>query len=404
MSARLDVDVAIIGGGLVGASAALALRGMGLSVALLDKGFCGAQASGVNYGGVRRQGRPRAQLPLSQRAHAIWPRLAALIGIDGEFLRSGHLKLARGEADMARLEAYATEVADQGLDLELIGHNDLRERFPWIEGDITGASLCAGDGHANPRLVSAGFASAARRAGAHVLENTPVTGATRNGAGFALEAGDGLALRAGMLINSAGAWAGPFAESFGEPVPVSRIYPSMVVTEPLAPIMSVNTGMEGAGIYARQVERGNCVVGGERGLPLGDADFSRPTGGGALAIMNKAAQLFPAMRHAQAIRFWTGTEAAMPDYNPVIGPSGTTPGLFHAFGFTGAGFQIAPGVGEVLAELVRDGRTTTPIEAFSIGRFAKPRSSSKPSSTNDRTAFGSGADRVSEPQHKGDLT
>ncbi|CAM5202174.1 hypothetical protein BTHI11S_03312 [Bosea thiooxidans] len=57
------------------------------------------------------------------------------------------------------------EVADQGLDLELIGHNGLRERFPWIDGSILGASLCAGDGHANPRLVSAGFASAARRAG-----------------------------------------------------------------------------------------------------------------------------------------------------------------------------------------------------------------------------------------------
>ncbi|KRE17494.1 FAD-dependent oxidoreductase [Bosea sp. Root381] len=398
MSQRLDVDVAIIGGGLVGSSAALALRGMGLSVALLDKGFCGAQASGVNYGGVRRQGRPRKQLPLSQRAHAVWPRLAALIGIDGEFIRSGHLKLARGEAEMAALEAYAADVADLDLGLELIGHNDLRERFPWIEGDITGASLCAGDGHANPRLVSAGFASAARRAGAHVLENTAVTGATRNGTGFAIEAGEGTAIRAAALVNSAGAWAGPFAESFGEPVPVSRIYPSMVVTEPLAPIMTVNTGMEGRGIYARQVERGNCVVGGERGLPLPDADFSRPTGDGALAIMNRAAGLFPAMRHAQAIRFWTGTEAAMPDGNPVIGPSGTTPGLFHAFGFTGAGFQIAPGVGEVLAELVRDGATPTPIEALSIARFAKP------SSTSDRTADGSGAARPSEPQHRGNLS
>lgn len=404
MSVRLDVDVAIIGGGLVGSSAALALRGMGLSVALLDKGFCGAQASGVNYGGVRRQGRPRAQLPLSQRAHAIWPRLASLIGIDGEFLRSGHLKLARGEADMAALESYAAAVADQGLDLELIGHDDLRQRFPWIDGTITGASLCPGDGHANPRLVAAGFASAARRAGAQVLENTAVTGATRNGAGFALEADDGLAVRAGALINSAGAWAGPFAEAFGEPVPISRIYPSMVVTEPLAPIMTVNTGMEGAGIYARQVERGNCVVGGERGLPLADPDFSRPAGRGALSIMNRAAELFPALRHAQAIRFWTGTEAAMPDRNPVIGPSGTTPGLFHAFGFTGAGFQIAPGVGEVLAELVRDGTSTTPIEAFSIARFAMPCSTSKPSSTSDRTAFGSAADRLSEPQHRGDLS
>ncbi|WP_332680913.1 NAD(P)/FAD-dependent oxidoreductase [Bosea sp. (in: a-proteobacteria)] len=394
MSRHLDIDVAIIGGGLVGSSAALALRGIGFSVALLDKGYCGAQASGVNYGGVRRQGRPVEQLALSQRAHAVWPRLQALIGIDGEFLRSGHLKLARNETDMAALETYAGETAGHGLDLELIGHNGLRERFGWIGEGVVGASFCPGDGHANPRLVSTGFAAAARRAGVQVLENTPVRGVTRNGEGFALEAGEGLSLGARFVINSAGAWAGPFAESFGEAVPLARIYPSMVVTEPVEPVMSVNIGMEGGGIYARQVERGNCVVGGERALPLDDPDFSRPRGEGALSIMNRAAELFPGLRHGQAIRFWSGTEGAMPDRNPVIGPSLTTPGLFHAFGFTGAGFQIAPGVGEVLAELVRDGTTTTPIESFSIGRFGKLPSA--------RIHQGSAAGQNQEPQQTGE--
>ena len=59
--------------------------------------------------------------------------------------------------------------------------------------------------------------------------------------------------------------------------------------------------------------------------------------------------------------------------SPVVVPlrpiTGTTPGLIHAFGFAGAGFQIGPAVGEVIAELVRDGASTTPIEAFAITRF-----------------------------------
>lgn len=368
MNRRIDTDVAIIGGGLVGSSAALALRGMGLSVALLDKGFCGAQASGVNYGGVRRQGRPPEQLPLSQRAHAIWPRLKALIGNDGEYLRSGHLKLARSEADMASLEAYADQVASFGLDLELIGHNEARRRFG-LGGDIVGASFCPGDGHANPRLVATAFAAAARRAGAEVLENTPVTCVAKRGEGFALEARGGVELTARTVINSAGAWADTFAGAFDEPVPLTRTYPSMVVTEPLEPILAVNIGMEGGGIYGRQVARGNCVIGGERGLPLVDPDFSRPRSEGVLAIMQRAAELFDGLRHAHAIRFWSGTEATMPDRNPVLGPSATTPGLIHAFGFSGAGFQIAPGVGEVLAEIVCDGRSRTPIDAFAIDRF-----------------------------------
>jgi sarcosine oxidase, subunit beta len=367
MTRRIDADVAVIGGGLVGSSAALRLRTMGFSVVLLDKGFCGAQASGVNYGGVRRQGRPPEQLPLSQRSHAIWPHLKALIGIDGEFLRSGHLKLARTGADMSTLEAYATHFACFGLDLELIGHNQLRERFG-ITGNVVGGSFCPGDGHANPRLVASGFAAAARCAGVKVLENTPVTGAVRNGDGFTLEAGE-VMLKAPVVINSAGAWADAFARDFGEPVPLQRTYPSMVVTEPLDPFLGVNIGMEGGGIYARQVARGNVIVGGERAQPLTDPDYSRPRSDGVLAIMRRASDLFSGLRHAHAIRFWSGTEATMPDNNPVIGPSSTTSGLIHAFGFSGAGFQIAPGVGDVLAELVRDGKTSTPIEAFSIRRF-----------------------------------
>src|SRR5471030_544067 len=101
------IDVIVLGGGIVGASAALMLAQKGQRVALVERDFCGSHSSGVNYGGVRRQGRPLHQLPLSQRAHEIWARLPELIGIDGEYQRSGHLKLARSLDDLAALQAYA---------------------------------------------------------------------------------------------------------------------------------------------------------------------------------------------------------------------------------------------------------------------------------------------------------
>ena len=56
---------------------------------------------------------------------------------------------------------------------------------------------------------------------------------------------------------------------------------------------------------------------------------------------------------------------------PVIGTSETTPGLFHAFGFCGHGFQLGPGVGAVLSEMILDGATPTPLAPFSIGRFRR---------------------------------
>ncbi|MBK5568117.1 FAD-dependent oxidoreductase [Ensifer sp. SSB1] len=371
MSRRISVDVAIIGGGLVGGSAALAMRKAGLSVALLDKGYCGAQASGVNYGGVRRQGRPLEQLPLSQRAHRIWPQLKAMIGIDAEYMRSGHLKLARTDKDFAKLEAYAETVSDYGLGLELVAGSALARRFPWLSAQAVGASLCPDDGHANPRLVAPAFARAAERAGVTVLELTPVRDVAATGNGFEILAGDGIEIRCRQLVNSAGAWSDGFAARFGEVVPLTRIYPSMVVTEPLPLRLPVSMGEQGGSFYGRQVARGNYVMGGGRGLSLGDPDYSRPSVTAASSVMQRAIMLFPHLAEAQVIRFWSGTEAEMPDGNPVIGPSETTSGLFHAFGFCGAGFQTAPAVGEVLAELVTEGRTTTPIDAFSIGRFRK---------------------------------
>ena len=371
MSERISADVAIVGGGLVGSSAALALRKAGLDVVLLDKGYCGAQASGVNYGGVRRQGRSPEQLPLSQRAHRIWSRLSDLIGIDADYVRSGHLKLARTAKDFAKLEAYAEAVRDFGLGLELVSGAALKVRFPWLSGEAAGASFCPEDGHANPRLVSPAFARAAERAGATVLEQTPVREVHATGDGFAIQAGDGLEIRCRQLVNSAGAWSDTFAARFGEAVPLQRIHPSMVVTEPLPLRLPVSMGEQGGSFYGRQVARGNYVMGGGRGMPLSDPDFSRPSVTAASSVMRRAIFLFPHLAQAQVIRFWSGTEAELPDGNPVIGPSITTPGLFHAFGFCGAGFQTAPAVGEVLCELVTEGRSSTPIDAFSIGRFRK---------------------------------
>ena len=100
-----------------------------------------------------------------------------------------------------------------------------------------------------------------------------------------------------------------------------------------------------------------------------DDDRARSERSAIAALTEQAIELLPALRHAFFIRTWSGTEGYLPDRQPVLSLSGTTPGLVHGFGFAGAGFQIGPAVGEVLAELARDGRSSTPIEAFSIARF-----------------------------------
>jgi sarcosine oxidase subunit beta len=368
MSAPIETDAIVLGGGIVGASAALMLARKGKRVVLLERDFCGSHSSGVNYGGVRRQGRPLSQLPLSQRAHEIWGNVLELIGTDGEYVQSGHLKLARSQEDMAALEAYAQSTRGFGLGLLLLDRAELRVRYPWVGDVAVGASLCPDDGHANPRLISPAFARAAQRAGAQVFEQAKVIDIEHDGQAFTVHCANGIKVRAPWLLNCAGAWAGTVAAQFGESVPMRSGHPAMLVTEPLPMVMDVSTGVEGGGIYARQVARGNCVLGGGQGFAL-TPEQARPGQAAVLEILRNAAELYPFLAGAQAIRTWSGTEGYLPDREPVIGASSTQAGLLHGFGFAGAGFQIGPAVGEALAELVCSGSTTQPIEAFSIGRF-----------------------------------
>ncbi|WP_118184486.1 NAD(P)/FAD-dependent oxidoreductase [Paraburkholderia phosphatilytica] len=367
MSDTRHYQVAIVGGGLVGASTALALARKGFSVGLFERRFCGAQASGVNYGGVRTQGRSAEQLPLAVRARRVWNRLPELIGIDGEFTVSGHLRLARRDSDIDALHAWSAMAREHGVESEVMSGAAFRRRYPWLGAAAIGGSLCASDGHANPRLVSPGFAAAARAAGAHVREQTEVAGLAFDGNRFQFRAGDER-ISADWLVNSSGAWSNKVAGCFGETVPMKPIYPNMWVTEPLPRFIGHSLGVYGGGVYARQVERGNCVIGGGRGH--GDGEYAQPSSDTTRAVMREACALLPGLADALLIRTWSGVEGETPDGNPIIGPSATTPRLLHAFGFCGGGFLLAPGVGELLADLVADGATSTPIEPFAIGRFA----------------------------------
>jgi sarcosine oxidase subunit beta len=371
MSAVLHADVLIIGGGLVGAATAFHLRAQhAMSVVLLERDRVGSQASGVNFGNVRRQGRFLPQLPLAHRARAIWGQLGPLLGDDCEFIATGHVKVAYDDAELGELEHWAAEARHWDLHIEMLGANTLRARYPWLGRDAVGAGHSPEDGHANPRLVAPAFARAARRLGATILEHTAATSLERDGAGFRVLGERGVEVRARVLVNAAGAWGGRIAQQFAEPVPIEARGPQMSVTEPLPYFIAPVLGTASAKIYARQVTRGNVVFGGgERVAVQMEPPRARVLPERMHAQWPELLRLVPGLRGAQVLRTWSGVEGYLSDMLPVLGPSAGVPGLLHGFGFSGHGFQLGPGVGAVLAELAATGATSTPIDAFGIERF-----------------------------------
>jgi sarcosine oxidase, subunit beta len=363
-------DVAIIGGGLMGCWTAFFLRKRGARCILLEKGAIGAQASGVNFGNLRIQARHLDQLPLSLRAHELWESLEQLIGNSCEFEASGHLRIAFTEAEKQVLVDYAREARPHGLDLQLLDQSELRRRWPWLALAVT-ASWSPRDGTANPRLSAPAVARAARALGAEIVEGAKVVGIEARAGLFRLAVEGDLAVEAPLLLNSAGAWAAAIAASFGEGVPLFAAGPPQFVTEALPRFIGPSVQAVDGSVIFHQVPRGNVVV---AGYPRGPSDAIANRAPVAplktVAHMARLGQVVPALAGAHIIRVWSGIEGYMPDMLPIMGRSGTTPGLFHAFGFCGHGFQLAPGVGLVMSELILDGQSPTPLDAFAITRFA----------------------------------
>lgn len=357
-------DVLIIGGGLMGSSAAFFLRhSHGKSVTLIESDLVGRQASGTNFGNVRRQGRPIHQLHLANRSLEIWRQANELLGADVEYLQSGHIRVCYRERpeNVGTMEEYADQARQNGLDLEILSGNALRDRFPFFGADVLAGSYSAMDGHANPRLAAPAFARAAVRLGARVFENTRIRHVAKAGTDFIATASDGRMFKAPVLLITAGAWAGELSAQFGEPVTLTARSPTMSVTEPvpyaIAPAVGVMTPLEVETVYFRQVARGNIVLGGStRGPAVAESyrSFVKPQN--TLTQLQQLRRLAPALAKLNIIRVWTGIEGYMDDSLPVMGSSATTSGLFYAFGFSGSGFQIGPGVGQTMAELIATGR------------------------------------------------
>ena len=253
----------------------------------------------------------------------------------------------------------------------MLGRNTLRDRYPWLGPSAVGAAYCASDGQANPRLVGPAFARAARAAGAELIELDGAKHVERDGSGFVVETESGRTLRGGALINSSGAWGARLAARFGEQVEIWPMEPQMIVTEPAPYFMVPVLAVVGGDVYARQIPRGNVIFGGRSGTADLDVGFAKVNAEESLTTLARTIEIIPRIAELSVIRFWSGVEGCTPDHLPVLCPSRTTPGLVHAFGFSGHGFCLGPASGAVAAELALDGRTETPIEGFDIGRFAE---------------------------------
>ena len=368
-----SADVVVIGGGLHGCSAALHLAKAGARVIVLEKDHVARHASGVNAGGVRRLGRHLAEVPLSVASLEMWKRIADLVDDPCGFESHGQVRVAEDEAAMETLRARAAEVRALGFTHEeIIDRDELREIVPAVGGHCVGAMICRDDGAALPFRTTLAFKRKAESLGVRFFEGTRAN-TLQHADGLWRVASDGGAFEAPSIVNAAGAWAGRIAADLGEPVPMEATALMLMITAPVARFVKPVVGVVGRPLSFKQYANGTVMIGGgQRGRA--ELDTNRTILDYEKLAFNArtAVDVFPRMRHAEIVRAWAGIEGMMPDGVPVIGPSGTSPGVWHAFGFSAHGFQLGPIVGSIVADLVTTGYTIHPISPFTIKRFPSP--------------------------------
>ena len=365
-----QADVCIIGGGLVGLFSALFLRQRGRTVVLVEKSACGQEASGVNFGNMRLQGRNLAEYPLALSAHDLWERFTVITGESCAIQQCGQAYIALEPDQHARLDRIAAEASSAGINVDRLDDRAVRRLWPTLSPLVSAATWSPRDAVSEPAEATAALVRAVRRAGVEVVEGAAVESVTRTANGLQVRTVGGLSVTSPHVVNAAGAWADRLSAALGEPVPMCAAGPQLVLTAPVAPLSLPSMLAADGSIIFRQRPDGRILTTMFPRQP-GDLDKGAPPVAPAQIerTLSRLAEVVSALGNVTVERAWSGVEGYLPDMLPVLSPSRTTEGVIHAFGFSGHGYQLSPGVGRAVADLVTKGLAGVPIAAFDIARY-----------------------------------
>jgi sarcosine oxidase, subunit beta len=365
--------VVIIGGGVVGASVAYHLAERGVTdVVVLERSALGSGSTGRSAGGVRQQFSSELNCRLSMLSVQKLLSFSEDTGWDASFHQVGYLFLLTTQRDWELFQANVAMQRSLGLDVDLLTPDAAQAMVrPLVVDDVLGATFCPSDGHADPTQVCLGYASAARARGVAIESGVTVTGVrVENGRVAAVETDKG-AISTPLAVDAAGPWAAEIARLAGVSLPIrpyrrQLYYVERPATIPATAPMVVDFA---SSMYFRPEGPGLLLGMTDRSEP---SSFNVGTDDNFLALLiEQAVHRAPALEGVGVIRGWAGLYDVTPDANPIIGRVPEVEGFLVAAGFSGHGFMHSPATGQLVAELIVDGKAhTIDLSPLSVERFA----------------------------------
>jgi len=376
MNLPTTADVVIIGGGVMGASAAyhLALRGMKNIVLLEKENFFGQGATGRCAGGVRYQFATEINIRLSLASLPMLERFKDEIGQEINYRKCGYLFALTNEKDVA---AFRRNVALQhklGVNTEWLDGDEVRRRLPLMKfDDAIAGTFNPQDGLVDPNSVVMGYIGAAQKMGVKAITGAEVIGVTLSGDNIEEALTTLGAIKTRRILNAAGPWASQIGQMAGVRLPIVPIRRQMFTTNPLKEIpadfpfvidfaQSLYFHREGEGLLvgmsnADEREGYNQNV---------DEDFE-------IVNLEAAIERMPLMETAQRAAHWAGLYEVTPDAHPIFGGTNAN-GFYVCAGFSGHGFMHGPIAGKLMAEYILDGKfSSVDVSMLDLKRFEEGR-------------------------------
>ena len=367
--------VVIVGGGLMGLSAAFHLRRAdpGTRVTVLERARVGAAASGASAAGVRAMGRDPAERALALASLARWPGLDAELEAPTGYRRTGGLRVALDEATWRAAGPWAAEQRADGVPVEVVDEREARALAPGIAPGCLGGVHAPIDGQAEAVPATEAFAHAARRLGARVEEGVGVRApVVESGRVVGVERDDGAREACDVAIVAVGAWSAALLAGIGVTLPIETRPLQMLLTAPGAPALRPVLGAFDRRLSLKQLDDGAYLIGG--GWPARVTDLAgnrhEMLEESVRASLETARAVFPPVGECALARSWAGLEAFTPDDLPILGPLPGIRGLLVAAGFSGHGFALSPMIGDILARLTLGQAALEPLwEGLRYDRF-----------------------------------
>ena len=412
------VDVVIVGGGIVGSSAAYFLAKQGVSVALVEKGHIACEQSSRNWGWCRQQNRDSRELPISSVSMQLWDNLASEIGRDLGFRRTGLFYATDDAAVLAQWEAWHPIGKQAGVETRLLTAAEIAERIPEAGRKWLGGVHSLNDGKAEPALAAPALAAGAQALGATIHQQCAARSLDiAGGRVIGVHTEKGL-IKADAVLCGTGAWASRFLRPHGISFPQAGVRQTAIRTKPTvdlgaclySPDFAMTRRLDGSYTLAisgkatiditpqglrysreflpqffRRLKNVRLAVGqsffsGPESLPALMTNHDRifeqnrvldpaPQQWLVRRILDGVRASFPQLANVEIDSAWGSLVDCSPDAVPVISKVDQVEGLVLAAGCSGHGFGMGPGIGFLAAQLLRDQAPCVDPTPFRLSRL-----------------------------------